>query len=284
MSRWRARALVFAAFCLAAALRGEHGRAADPQPYQVTIAPTGDAALDAAARATADPGRPARHRAGRAVRADRPGARRPRPSHHRARQRSATTRAASPSPSPAMPLDDPGLASLLDATPSGTSVPVAVTLTPGPLFHLRQLVLPPGTPAVAEAVLGLRPGESGAGRRRAGGARPHAACAARRRLRARQGGRAGRHAGAGGGRARRQLPDRGRSAGQPRADRHHRREDAERELPPPPAPARARAALRPGRAGPGAAGPRAGAGDRLGAHRSGRPRSMRMAGCRSRCR
>ncbi|MBV9782357.1 MAG: BamA/TamA family outer membrane protein [Acidisphaera sp.] len=144
-------------------------RGADPQPYTVSIAKTGNAALDAAlngssslislrrsapvgpfaliARAQDDAGRfvvvlhsfgyykgvPHITIAGRT-------------------------------------LDDPGLADFLDATPKATSVEVAVALELGPLFHLgkvailgsvppeirNRFALAPGQPVVAAAVLAAR--------------------------------------------------------------------------------------------------------------------------------
>jgi translocation and assembly module TamA len=142
------------------------GHAADPQPYTVTIKPTGNAALDQAAsgssvlvslhdtapvgpfalvtRARTDAGRldtvlgSFGYYAGKV----------------------AITIAG-------RSLDDPGLVDALDATPAGTNVPVAVTLEPGTQFHLRnvqvtgalpadargKLDLPSGAPAVASDVL-----------------------------------------------------------------------------------------------------------------------------------
>ncbi len=51
------------------------------------------------------------------------------------------------------PLDDPGLADALDA--ATTEVPVEVTLTPGPLFHLRRIEIDGAAPAAARAQLQL---------------------------------------------------------------------------------------------------------------------------------
>ena len=56
-------------------------------------------------------------------------------------------------------LDDPGLADLLDATPATTTVPVEVTLAPGPLFHLRSIALNGDPAPEARAALGLQAGQ-----------------------------------------------------------------------------------------------------------------------------
>ena len=45
------------------------------------------------------------------------------------------------------PLDDPELADMLDAVAAATEVPVRVTLTPGPLFHLRKIEIDGEVPA-----------------------------------------------------------------------------------------------------------------------------------------
>jgi translocation and assembly module TamA len=58
----------------------------------------------------------------------------------------------------ARPVDDPGLPEALDAVPDTTEVPVAVTLTLGPLFHLRHIVLQGEVPAAVAEKLGLSPG------------------------------------------------------------------------------------------------------------------------------
>ena len=55
-------------------------------------------------------------------------------------------------------LDDPTLPDQLASVPKGTTVPVDVTLTPGPLFHLRHVTLAGDVPEAARAALGLKPG------------------------------------------------------------------------------------------------------------------------------
>jgi len=128
------------------------GHAADPQPYTVTIDPTGEAGLDGAvkdastlislhdsapvgpfaliARARGDKGRftdalnSFGYYKGQVV----------------------ITIAG-------RKLDDPGLADALDAAPAGQDVPVQVTLTPGPLFHIRHIGLTGDVPDAARASL-----------------------------------------------------------------------------------------------------------------------------------
>ena len=154
----RGLALAVLALALAAGLAGQSARAADPQPYDVAIGPTGDAGLDQAARdasslvglresAPVGPfaliGR-ARGDLGRLQAAL--------DSYGYYKGRVAITVAG-------RPLDDLGLADALDALPAGGAVPVVVTLTPGPLFHLRHLTLPPGTPDVARDAMKLAPGD-----------------------------------------------------------------------------------------------------------------------------
>jgi translocation and assembly module TamA len=146
-------ALAVAALC--SPLTG--GRAADPQPYKVTIAQTGDATLDGAvhdsstlislhdsapvgpfalvARARADMDRflAALHSFG----------------HYDGSV--AITIAG-------RPLGDPDLPAALADLPAGSQADVAVQLTPGPLFHLRQITVTGDAPAEARAKLGLTSG------------------------------------------------------------------------------------------------------------------------------
>lgn len=159
-SRWgRLRVAAWAATALALgwALQGDRGRAADPQAYEVTIAPSGDTGLDQAAqdsstlislRESAPVGPFAL--IGRA-RGDLDRLQTALDSFGYYKGHVAITVAG-------RALDDPGLADALDALPQGGTVPVAVTLTTGPLFHLRHLTLPADAPAAARAALGLAPG------------------------------------------------------------------------------------------------------------------------------
>jgi translocation and assembly module TamA len=160
------------ALALAAWLLGAHGQAADPLAYDIAIAPTGDAALDQAAQDSSTLA---------ALRQSAPVG----PFALIGRARGDLDRLLTALHSfgyykgsvrltvAGRGLDDPGLADALDAVPAGASVPVAVTLTPGPLFHLRRLSLPPGLPAAALAAFRLAPG---------GPARAAAVLAARDRL------------------------------------------------------------------------------------------------------
>ena len=147
-----------AVLALAAWVPAGPGRAADPLAYEVAISPTGDAALDQAA-----------HDASTLV-----GLRESAPVGPFAlvgRARGDLDRMQTALNSfgyynggvaitvDGRPLDDPGLPDALDAVPEGTTVKVAVTLTPGTLFHLRHVTLPPGVPAVADAALKLAPGD-----------------------------------------------------------------------------------------------------------------------------
>ncbi len=146
--------LLAAAGLLTCATTG--GQAADPQPYKVTIGPTGQAAIDKAAHDsstlislhdTAPVGAFALI----------------------ARARSDATRFATVMNSygyydgrvairiAGRDIDDPGLADALDAAPA-TDVPVDVTLTPGPLYHLRAVALTGDVPAGARDQLNLKPG------------------------------------------------------------------------------------------------------------------------------
>lgn len=133
------------------------GRAADPLPYAVTIAPTGDAALDAAARDTASlislrtkaPVGPfslvarARSDVGRLTDA----------LHSRGFYLGSVAVTIA-----GQPLDDPGLLAALDAAPASPPVAVAVKLTPGPRFQVGHVTLQGDVPPGSEALLGLRSG------------------------------------------------------------------------------------------------------------------------------
>jgi translocation and assembly module TamA len=141
-------------------------RAADPVPYDVTIALTGDAAMDAALKSSSTlvslhdiaPAGPfalvarARNDAARFVTV-----------MGGFGYYDGTAKVTIEGRG----LDDPGLPDALDASRAGTRVPVAITLTPGPEFHLRHvdlhgdvalaardaLKLPSGAPARAADVL-----------------------------------------------------------------------------------------------------------------------------------
>ncbi len=153
------------ALAAAAVLSQPAARAADPQPYAVTFAPTGDAAIDAAlkssatldslrtsapagpfalvSRAQGDVGRlqDALHSFG-----------------YYAGKTAITIEG--------HPLDDPALPDLLGALPAGSTAKVAIAVERGPLFHLRRVsidgTLPPAAQAALGAKLGVKPGDPAA--------------------------------------------------------------------------------------------------------------------------
>jgi translocation and assembly module TamA len=146
--RFGSLALAAVALCVVA----PRGQAADPQPYKVTIEPTGQDALDGAVKDASTlislhDGAPvgpfaliarARGDSGRFADALQ--------SYGYYKGEVAITIAG-------RPLDDPGLADLLDEAPAGQDVPVDVKLTPGPQFHLRRVLLQGDVPEAARAKL-----------------------------------------------------------------------------------------------------------------------------------
>lgn len=152
------RAALVAWFAALLVSSAPHGRAADPQPYSVAIAPTGVARLDAAVhdaatlislreRAPVGPFALAAR-----ARADRDRFTAALHSFGYYDGQVGITIAG-------RTLDDPDLLSVLTAAPSGTSVPIAVTLTLGPRFRLGQVALSGEVPAAARAQLRLAPGQ-----------------------------------------------------------------------------------------------------------------------------
>jgi translocation and assembly module TamA len=145
--------------------------AADPQAYTVTIANTGDAALDDALSA-ASRLRSLREKAAVApfalVTRAREDIRRYETVLHSFGYydgKVVVTIAGHP-------LDDPALAETLAATPTANSVEVKVTVQPGPLYHLGRVTIDGAVPADARAKLGLAPGQPAiASQVLAGGAR-----------------------------------------------------------------------------------------------------------------
>ena len=147
------RVMLFAAAL--AVLHGAAAGAADPQPYTVTIAPTGNAALDQALKDSSNlvslrekaPVGPfalvtrARDDGGRLATALNSYG------HYAAR---VTVEVAGRS------LDDPALPTVLEA--AGAPVPVTVGIDPGPVFHLRRVTLEGQVPEQARAALGVEPG------------------------------------------------------------------------------------------------------------------------------
>ena len=133
------------------------GRAADPQPYAVTIAPTGEAALDQAL-----------HDASTLISLHDSAPAGPFALVARARGDLGRFRTALDSfgyydGAGAMtiaghPLDDPNLPALLADMPAGQPVPVEARLTLGPLFHLGHVTLTGDVPASARELLNLPAG------------------------------------------------------------------------------------------------------------------------------
>ena len=140
------------------ALAGSSVRAAAPQPYSVSLAHTGDPALDAAIAAsstlislrTAAPVGPfalvgrARNDASRFLLALESFG------YYDGR---VDIRIAG------HPLDDPDLPAILGAAPASPPVPVDVTFSLGPLFHLGPVLINGAVPEKARAALKLAPGQ-----------------------------------------------------------------------------------------------------------------------------
>jgi translocation and assembly module TamA len=152
----RNRALVVALFLLGAVARDACG--ADPQPYSVTIAPTGQADLDRALR-DASLLLALRQKAPvgpfALVTRARDDARRfdtvlQSFGYYKGQVRIRIA---------GEPLDDPALVPLLERTPAGTAVPVAVAVARGPLFRLGKVSVQGTLPADIRDKIGLRPGD-----------------------------------------------------------------------------------------------------------------------------
>jgi translocation and assembly module TamA len=56
------------------------------------------------------------------------------------------------------PVEDDGLVAVLEAVPAGKDVAVRVAITPGALYHWREIVVDGELPGSARGVLGLKPG------------------------------------------------------------------------------------------------------------------------------
>ncbi len=152
---------LFLALLAAAALSGapaRPARAADPQPYTVTIATSGDTALDTALNGASQLV---------ALRQTAPVG--PFALVLRAKQDvdrletvlqsfgyydgTAAIRLDGHS------LDEVGLADLIDKVPKGKDVAIKVSITRGPLFHLGRVTIVGAVPADARAKFGLEPGQ-----------------------------------------------------------------------------------------------------------------------------
>ena len=133
-------------------------RAADPQPYSVAIAPTGDPAIDGALRdsstlaglresAPVGPFALVGRAEGDAERLQ-------------AALRSFGYYAGHASIQvEGRPVDDPALPDLLAALPAGSEAKVAIAVDRGPLFHLRHVTIDGSVPPEARASLGIAPGD-----------------------------------------------------------------------------------------------------------------------------
>ncbi len=131
--------------------------AADPQPYAVAIAPTGNGALDGALKDSSDLV---------SLRTSSPVA----PFGLVMRAQSDVDRMQTALRSfgyyaghaavtiDGKPLDDPGLPDAIAALPAGTDAKVAVTIERGPLFHLRHVTVDGDVPASARDKLGIESG------------------------------------------------------------------------------------------------------------------------------
>lgn len=130
---------------------------ADPQPYTVTLKPTGNAALDQALHDTSQliSLRDTAPVAGFALVA--------RARDDASRFESALNsfgyyKAAATITIDGRPLDDPNLPDTLDRAPAKPAVPVVGDFTLGPLFHLGRITVQGNVPASARAQLGLSSG------------------------------------------------------------------------------------------------------------------------------
>ncbi len=145
-------ALVLLALCCAT-----RAHAADPQPYKVDLAPTGDNSLDATLRATSDL---------IALRTSAPVS----PFGLIARARSEIDRLKTVLESygyyrsnvtikiNGMSLNDPALGETLMALPKNKDTRVTVAFELGPLYHLREIAIDGELPQSAQGILSLQPG------------------------------------------------------------------------------------------------------------------------------
>jgi translocation and assembly module TamA len=133
-------------------------RAADPQPYAVTIGPTGDSAIDGVLKDSS---------VLNSLRTNAPVG--PFALVTRAQGDVGRLQAALQSfgyydskvaiQIDGHPLDDPDLPDVLAALPTGSVAKVAVSVTRGPLFHLRRVTVVGSIPAAARAKLGVADGD-----------------------------------------------------------------------------------------------------------------------------
>lgn len=150
------RPLRGSALLAAALFAAPSSLAADPQPYAATVAPTGDAALDAVLRASSQLLSLGKAPVGPFALVTRA----------RGDEQRLTTALESRGYYAGTvrvtvlgrALDDPALPDLLERAPAQPPVPVAVTVDRGPLFHLGEVQLQGNVPSAGQAALGLAPG------------------------------------------------------------------------------------------------------------------------------
>ena len=157
MPRHLSRSVLCAVAGFATFLAASPAGAADPQPYTVAIAPTGDSALDAALSGSSQ------LKALRTVAPAGPFALVGRAQGDIARLRTALRSFGFYQGSVAITvnghaLDDPSLPDIIAAIPKGQNALVAITVGKGALFHLRRITLTGPAPPGAVAELGLRTG------------------------------------------------------------------------------------------------------------------------------
>jgi translocation and assembly module TamA len=143
--------------CLLALLASQAAHAADPQPYRVDLASTGDGTMDAALRATSDL---------IALRSGAPVS----PFGLIARARAEVDRLKTVMESygyyqsavtisiEGLGLSSPGLADALNALPKGQNARVSITFSLGPLYHLREVSMQGTVPESAQGSFSLKPG------------------------------------------------------------------------------------------------------------------------------
>ncbi len=155
----RGRLLQRTAFLVAAGILAPLGaRAADPQPYTVAIAPTGDGAIDAALRGSSSllslqksaPVGPFALVTRAQGDVDRLQTALTSFGYYGARVTVQIDGRA---------VDDPALPDALATKPAGSAAAVTVTVERGPLFHLRWVVVDGPVSAADQAKLGIAPGD-----------------------------------------------------------------------------------------------------------------------------
>ena len=151
-----AAALIAASLVLALWVAASRG--ADPQPYSVAIAPTGQAEVDRAL-----------HDASTLLALRQKAPVGPFALVTRAREDANRFKTVLESYGyykgavdiriAGRPLDDPALVDALEAAPAGAAVPVSVAIERGPLFHLRNVTIQGALPPDIRAKVGIKPGD-----------------------------------------------------------------------------------------------------------------------------